>query len=80
MSTVVVQCLSCLTSSWMFGAVGELGGYSLWAPAVMHFVWNQLNPKVLGKCVSVRVPACARVRILRMRGHTCVCACQSMRV
>lgn len=47
-STVVVQCLSCLTSSWMFGVVGELGGYSLWAPAVMHFVWNQLNPKVLG--------------------------------
>jgi hypothetical protein len=47
-ATVVMQCLSCVLASFVHGWVAVLGGFALWAPALMHFVWNQVNPWLLG--------------------------------
>ena len=50
--TVLFQFISCVCSSAMFGWVGILGGYSLWPPALMHCVWNRVNPWLLGEWSS----------------------------
>jgi hypothetical protein len=52
--TVIFQCVSCITSSWMFTWVARVGEYSVWPPAVMHFVWNLVNPAVLGESRTLK--------------------------
>ena len=61
-TTVCLQCLSCVLSSAVFGAVAAAGGFALWAPALLHFGWNQFNPYLLGEqCVAVCVNVAVRV-------------------
>ncbi|XP_067651913.1 uncharacterized protein [Haliotis asinina] len=46
--TVLVQCLSVTLSAFPHGWVAIKSGYSVWASGLMHTVWNQVNPVILG--------------------------------
>lgn len=46
--TVVVQCLSCVLAAFPHSWVAIKSGHSLWASTVLHWLWNRVNPEVLG--------------------------------
>lgn len=46
--TILVQSVSCLLMAYPIGWLAIKSKYSLWAPSVMHWFWNRLNPQVLG--------------------------------
>ena len=46
--TILVQCLSCWISAFVYGWVGIQCRYSFVPPTMAHFVWNQINPLLLG--------------------------------
>lgn len=46
--TILVQCLSCWVSSFVYGWIGIQCNYSFVPPTMAHFVWNQINPLLLG--------------------------------
>ncbi|XP_071088402.1 uncharacterized protein [Haliotis cracherodii] len=46
--TVLVQCLSVMLSAFPHGWVAIKSGYSVWASGLMHALWNQVNPVMLG--------------------------------
>lgn len=45
---VLCQFLAMVTSSFLYGYLAMWSGFSMWAPSLMHFTWNQINPLVLG--------------------------------
>ncbi|KAK3086883.1 hypothetical protein FSP39_024858 [Pinctada imbricata] len=47
-TTIVVQSLSCIEAAFPFGWLAIKCGFSAWPCAVMHALWNRLNPDVLG--------------------------------
>ncbi|XP_070575921.1 uncharacterized protein [Ptychodera flava] len=46
--TVLIQCLSVAVLAFPHGWVSIRSGSAFWAPTVMHFTWNMLNPAVFG--------------------------------
>jgi membrane protease YdiL (CAAX protease family) len=46
--TIIVQCLSCWISAFVYGWIGMQCQYSMVPPTMMHFIWNQINPLLLG--------------------------------
>ena len=47
-TTIGIQCVGVALQGFVYGAVAIQSNYSLWPPALMHFTWNQINPKLLG--------------------------------
>jgi membrane protease YdiL (CAAX protease family) len=46
--TIFVQFLFCWISAFIYGWIGIQCQYSVIPPTMAHFVWNQINPMVLG--------------------------------
>ncbi|UJR20293.1 hypothetical protein I4U23_023424 [Adineta vaga] len=46
--TIIVQCLSCWISAILYGWIAIRCQYSMIPPTMMHFIWNQINPSLLG--------------------------------
>ncbi|CAF0762806.1 unnamed protein product [Adineta ricciae] len=46
--TILVQCASCWISAITYGWIGMQCRYSMIPPTMMHFVWNRINPFLLG--------------------------------
>ena len=46
--TIVVQCLSCWISAFVFGWIAIQAEYSFLPATMEHFIWNRINPLVLG--------------------------------
>jgi membrane protease YdiL (CAAX protease family) len=46
--TIIVQCLSCWISAFVYGWIGIQCQYSAIPPTMAHFVWNRINPMLLG--------------------------------
>ncbi len=46
--TIIVQCLSCWISAFVYGWIGIQCQYSMIPPTMSHFVWNRINPILLG--------------------------------
>jgi membrane protease YdiL (CAAX protease family) len=46
--TIIVQCLSCWVSAFGYGWIAMHCQYSMIPPTMMHFIWNQINPLLLG--------------------------------
>ncbi|CAF1325721.1 unnamed protein product [Adineta steineri] len=46
--TIIVQCLSCWISAFVYGWIGIQCQFSTIPPTMMHFVWNRINPLLLG--------------------------------
>lgn len=46
--TIIVQCVSCWISAFVYGWIAMQCQYSMIPPTMMHFIWNQINPLLLG--------------------------------
>ena len=46
--TIIVQFLSCWISAFAYGWIGIQCQYSVVPPTMDHFIWNQINPVLLG--------------------------------
>lgn len=46
--TIIVQCLSCWISAFVYGWIAMQCRYSMIPPTMAHFIWNQVNPILLG--------------------------------
>ena len=46
--TIIVQCVSCWVSAFSYGWIAIHCQYSMIPPTMMHFVWNRINPLLLG--------------------------------
>jgi hypothetical protein len=44
---IIVQCLSCWISAFVYRWIGIKCQYSIMPPTMMHFVWNRMNPLLL---------------------------------
>ncbi len=45
---IIVQCLSCWISAFVYGWIAIQCQYSIIPPTMMHFIWNRINPSLLG--------------------------------
>ena len=46
--TILVQCVSCWISAFVYGWIAIQCQYSIIPPTMTHFVWNRINPFLLG--------------------------------
>jgi membrane protease YdiL (CAAX protease family) len=46
--SITVQCLSCWISAIVYGWIAIRCHYSMIPPTMMHFIWNRVNPWLLG--------------------------------
>ena len=46
--TILIQCASCWTSSFTYGWIAMQSQFSIVPSTMAHFVWNQINPRLLG--------------------------------
>ncbi|CAF3113371.1 unnamed protein product [Rotaria socialis] len=46
--TIIVQFLSCWISAFFYGWIAIQCQFSMIPPATIHFIWNQINPLLLG--------------------------------
>jgi membrane protease YdiL (CAAX protease family) len=46
--TIIVQCLSCWISAFVYGWIGIQCQYSMVPPTMAHFIWNRINTLLLG--------------------------------
>ncbi|CAF1405660.1 unnamed protein product [Rotaria sp. Silwood1] len=46
--TIIVQCMSCWISAFFYGWIAIQCKYSMIPPTMIHFIWNQINPRLLG--------------------------------
>ncbi|CAD5117119.1 DgyrCDS5928 [Dimorphilus gyrociliatus] len=53
--TILFQFLSCNVNGLTLGWIAIQSNYSIWAPALLHFLWNVLNPPILGDVYRNRI-------------------------
>jgi len=46
--TVLVQFAAVALAAFPHGYVSIISGFSLWPSTIMHFLWNRINPVLLG--------------------------------
>ncbi|CAF1297562.1 unnamed protein product [Rotaria sp. Silwood1] len=46
--TIIVQFMSCWISAYFYGWITIKCKYFMIPPTMIHFIWNQINPRLLG--------------------------------